>query len=178
MTVSLQFPVFLRSVVVIWPVTLGPTESHVAKDVLRYSKTQGALLPPALIDGLCDDAEGLQCLRNLDYLYFAGAPLTQRSAEKLVGHVAVKPAMGSTEAGAYFIRTIDHDDWQYYSFRIGMGIKLQHVADNMYEAVFVRNPQVERWQQVFEVYPELNEFHTKDLFARHPTKADLWVSPT
>jgi acyl-coenzyme A synthetase/AMP-(fatty) acid ligase len=177
MTVSLQFPVFLRSVVVIGPVTPGPTEPHVAKDVLRYSKAQGALLPPALIDGLCDDAEGLQCLRNLDYLYFAGAPLTQRSAEKLVGDVAVKPAMGSTEAGAYFIRTIDQDDWQYYSFRIGMGIELQHVADNMYEAVFVRNPKVERWQQVFQVYPELNEFHTKDLFARHPTKADLWVSP-
>lgn len=178
MTVSLQLTVFLRSVVVIGPVTPGPTEPYVAKDVLRYSKAQGALLPPALIDGLCDDADGLQCLRNLDYLYFAGAPLTQRSAEKLVGDVAVKPAMGSTEAGAYFIRTIDQDDWQYYSFRIGMGIELQHVADNMYEAVFVRNPRVERWQQVFQVYPELNEFHTKDLFARHPTKADLWVSPT
>lgn len=178
MTVSLQFPIFLRSVVVLGPATPGPTGPHIAKAVLRYSKAQGALLPPALIDGLCEDSEGTQCLRDLDYLYFAGAPLTQSTAEKLVGYVAVKPAMGSTEAGAYFVRTIDQHDWQYYSFRVGMGIELQHVVNNMYEAVFIRNPKVERWQQVFQVYPELSEFHTKDLFERHPTKDDLWVSPT
>lgn len=176
MTVSLQFPVFLRSVVVIGPVTPGPTHPRIAKEVLKYSKAQGALLPPALIDGLCEDAEGLRCLRNLDYVYFAGAPLTQRSAEKLIDYVAVKPAMGSTEAGAYFIRTIDQDDWQYYNFLPAMGMELQHAADNMYEAVFVRSPEVEKWQQVFQVYPELDEFRTKDLFAKHPTKDDLWVS--
>jgi hypothetical protein len=73
---------------------------------------------------------------------------------------------------------IDQGDWQYYSFRPGMGIELQYAADNMYEAVFVKNPQVERWQQVFQVYSELNEFRTKDLFARHFKKADRWASPT
>jgi hypothetical protein len=34
MTVSLLFPVFLGSIVVIGPVTLGPTEPYIAKDVL------------------------------------------------------------------------------------------------------------------------------------------------
>jgi hypothetical protein len=176
-TVSLQFPVFLRAVVVIGPVTPGPTSPSLAADILKYSAAQGALLPPALIDGLCDDAEGLRCLRNLDYLYFAGAPLSQRSAEKLISYVPVRPAMGSTEAGAYSIRIIDrHLDWQFYSFRPGMGLELRYVADDMYEAVFVRKPEVERWQQVFQVYPELEEFRTKDLFVKHPEKEDLWVS--
>lgn len=146
MTVSLQFPVFLRATVVIGPVTPGPTSPQLARDVLKYSKAQGALLPPALIDGLCEEREGLQSLRNLDYLYFAGAPLTQRSAEKLIQHVPVKPAMGSTEAGAYFLRIMDRDDWKYYSFRPGMVVELQHATDNIYEAVFVRKPEVETWQ--------------------------------
>jgi acyl-coenzyme A synthetase/AMP-(fatty) acid ligase len=177
MTVSLQFPVFLGAVVVIGPVTPGPTSPSLAADILKYSNAQGAVLPPALIDGLCDDDEGLRCLRNLDHLYFAGAPLSRRSAEKLISHVPVRPAMGSTEAGAYFVRIIDRDlDWEYYSFRPGMGLKLQHVADGMYGAVFVRKEEVERWQQVFRVYPELDEFRTKDLFVRHPEKEDLWVS--
>jgi hypothetical protein len=176
MTVALQFPIFLGAVVIIGPVTPGPTGPSVAKDVLKFSNAEGALLPPALIDALCDDAEGLECLRRLKHVYFAGAPLMLRTAEKLITHVPVRPAMGSTEAGAYFIRIISQEeDWEYYFFRPGMGLELQHLTDDMYEAVFVRKPELERWQQVFRVYPELTEFHTKDVFVKHPTKPDSWV---
>lgn len=176
MTVSLQFPIFLGAVTVIGPVTAGPTGPSLAKEVLKYSNAQGALLPPALVDGLCEDVEGLECLRGLDYVYLAGAPLTRRTAEKLLGHVSVKPAMGSTEARAYFIRIQDQDDWEYYSFRPGMGLELQRVASDLYEAVFVRKAELERWQQVFRIYPDLDEFRTKGLLAKHPTKPDSWVS--
>lgn len=82
--------------------------------------------------------------------------------------------MGSTEAGAYFLRIVSEDDWEYYSFRQGMGVELHYRADRLYEAVFVRNPDVERWQQVFQVYPELQTFPTHDLFTQHPSKLGFW----
>lgn len=81
MTVSLQFPVFLGSVVVIGPPSTGPTEPTVAEEVIRRGKVQGVMLPPALIDGLCESVSGIECLRGLDYVYFAGAPLSRRTAE-------------------------------------------------------------------------------------------------
>ncbi|KAF2179124.1 putative AMP-binding enzyme [Zopfia rhizophila CBS 207.26] len=174
MTVALQFTVYLGAILVVGPAGAGPTGPLVARDTLRYGKVQGAMLPPALIDGLCGDAIGLECLRNLECLYFAGAPLTRQTAEKLLGHVTLKPAMGSTEAGAYFLQIRGEDDWEYYSFRPAMGFEFQHTTGDLYEPVFVRQPRLERWQQVFHVYPELNKFHTKDLFSKHPSKPGLW----
>lgn len=175
MTVALQFPIFIGAIVVIGPTTPGPPNPQITAQVLKYSKAQGALFPPALIDALCDDPEGLACLRNLEYLYFAGAPLNPRTATKLIDHVSVKPAMGSTEAGAYFLRVSDKEDWEYHSFRPAMGVEFELATDSLYEMVFVRRPELERWQQIFKVFPELDKYHTKDLFARHPTKPDSWV---
>ncbi|KAF1973116.1 putative AMP-binding enzyme [Bimuria novae-zelandiae CBS 107.79] len=176
MTVSLQFPLFCGSVVIIGPATSGPTTPSVAAEVLRHSKAEGVVLPPALIDGLCNNPDGLECLRNLKYIYFAGAPLMSLTAAKLIDYVSVHPAMGSTEAGAYFIRITGTEDWEYYSFRPGMGMELQHVApgSELHEAVFVRKSELEQWQQVFHVYPQLQEFRTGDLFTRHPTRPDAW----
>ncbi|KAF2202541.1 putative AMP-binding enzyme [Delitschia confertaspora ATCC 74209] len=174
MTVALQFTVFLNTVVVVGPAGQGPTKPQDALAVLQYGNVQGIMFPPALIDGLCQSPVGLACLRELDYIYFAGAPLTRSTAEELLGHVTVKPAMGSTEAGAYFIKISDENDWEYYSFREAMGLEFRKRGGGLYEPVFVRKSEYERFQQIFKVYPELNEFPTKDLFAPHPSKPGFW----
>ncbi|KAF1956867.1 putative AMP-binding enzyme [Byssothecium circinans] len=175
MTVALQFPIFCGSVVVIGPAGSGPTTPAAAREVMIQGQVQGSMLPTALIDGMCQTEEGLECLRNLDYLYFAGAPLSQSTVAKLSAHVPIKPAMGSTEAGAYFLQITGDEDWEYYSFRPGMGMQLQPTSSGgLYEAVFVRDASLEAWQQVFHVYPELQEFRTKDLFAKHASKTGFW----
>ncbi|PYI16586.1 hypothetical protein BO99DRAFT_445291 [Aspergillus violaceofuscus CBS 115571] len=45
-----------------------------------------------------------------------------------------------------------------------------------HELVLVRTPDYERHQFPFCVFPDLQEYHTSDLFIRHPdpAKADLW----
>ncbi|PVI01653.1 putative AMP-binding enzyme [Periconia macrospinosa] len=175
MTVSFQFPIFTGGVVVIGPGGTGPTTPSLAREVMIRGKVQGSVLPPVLIDALCASPEGLACLRAQDYIYFAGAPLSRDTAAKLNPHVPVKPAMGSTEAGAYFLRISGDEDWEYYSFRPGMGMKLQPTSSgDLYEAVFVREKGLEAWQQVFKIYPELQEFRTKDLFSRHLSRPDAW----
>jgi len=174
MSVALQFTVYLAAVLVVGPATSGPASPQIAKEVMSYGKVECAMLPPALIDGLCKDDGGLDCLRSLKYLYFAGAPLARKSAERLVGHVTLKPAMGSTEAGAYFLQNTGDEDWEFYSFRPAMGLEIRRVADDLYEPIFVRQPTLQRWQQVFYVYPQLEEFSTKDLFSPHPSKPGFW----
>ncbi|KAF2017909.1 AMP-binding enzyme [Aaosphaeria arxii CBS 175.79] len=174
MTVSLQFPVFLGGVVVIGPPGAGPTTPNVAEEVIKRANAQGVMLPPALIDGLCETPAGLESLRQLDYIYFAGAPMLRPTAEKLLPYVPVKPGMGSTEAGAYFLRISGDEDWEYCTPRPGMGLEFQHRTGDLYEAVFVRHPEVERWQQVFHLYPDLQEFPTHDIYTQHPSKKDMW----
>ncbi len=171
---ALQFPVFLDTVVVIGPANAGPTGPALAQEIIRKGRVQSVMLPPSLIDGLCESSTGLQCLRELNYVYYAGAALSCRTAEKLLGHVPILPAMGSTEAGGYFLLFTGDNDWNSYTFRPGMGMEFQPRTEGLYEAVFVRNPSVERWQQVFQIYPELQTFATGDLFQPIPSKPGSW----
>lgn len=45
-----------------------------------------------------------------------------------------------------------------------------------YELVFRRQKESERWQQSFHIYPDLVEYPTKDLWAKHPTREGLWAN--
>lgn len=175
MMVALQVPIFCGSIVVIGPGGTGPTTPDIAREVMKYGRVQGSLLPPALIDAMCASTEGLDCLRGHEYVYFVGAPLSKNTADKLNSYTTLKPGMGSTEAGAYFLRATGDEDWQYYSFRPGMGMQFQPTSSaDLYEAVFVKDPKLEAWQQIFKVYPETDEFRTKDLFSKHPSKPRFW----
>ena len=174
MTVALQWPVFLNSVLVIGPPNSASESLIDIAQVLEQGKANGAILPPSLIEGLCRTSEGLHQLRKLDYLYFAGAPLPRSVAEQLLGHVKLQPAMGTTEAGAYLTRVTDKDDWEYYRFHPAMGVEFEHVSGELYELVFCRQPELARWQQIFQVYPALDRFPTKDLWTRHPSQPDRW----
>ena len=172
MTVTLQWTTFLNTTLVIAPPSTT-TASQIVQ-VLELGRATGVIMPPSLIEDICRQPSGLDCLRKLDTVYFAGAPLPRRVAEKLVGHCKVQPGMGSTEAGAYFVQIRNDDDWEYYCFRPSMGVELEQRTEDLYELVFRRQPELERWQQLFKVYPDLEEFPTKDLWAKHPSKPDLW----
>jgi acyl-coenzyme A synthetase/AMP-(fatty) acid ligase len=172
MTAALQWTTFLNMVLVV------PPPSNISADqiiqVLQQSKAEGAVLVPSQIADVLHEPSGLAALRELECIYFAGAPLPKPVAEKLVGHVKIQPAMGTTESGAYWLEVRNEDDWEYYRFRDSNGIEMQPGTDDLHELVFKRQPQLARWQQIFHLFPDLEEFHTKDLWTRHPVRPDLW----
>ena len=55
-----------------------------------------------------------------------------------------------------------------------MGVELEHRTKDLYELVFHRKSELERWQQLFKVYPDPDRFPTKDLWTKHPIKPNLW----
>ena len=172
MTVTLQMTVFLNTVVVIVPPSTTTTVN--TDQILEFGNIAGVILPPSLLTGLCRNPVSLDRLRKLKYVYFAGGPLPHATAELLLGHVKLQPAMGSTEAGAYFLEIRDDNDWEYYSFCPEMGVEFVKRTNELYELVFVRKRELERWQQLFQIYPSLDRFPTKDLWTRHPSEPNLW----
>lgn len=172
MIVALQWTVFLNTVLVIGPP--GPTTAATVTQTLEFGDVAGAVLPPLLIEDLCRDSKGLGLLRRLDYVYFAGAPLSRPVAEQLLGYTKVHPAMGSTEAGVHFIQIRNDDDWEYYCYRPSMGAEMEQRTGELYELVFHRKPELERWQQLFQMYPTRDQFPTQDLWTKHPSKPNLW----
>lgn len=177
---ALQMTVFLQTIMVVGPVSLPPTAELISQ-IFQHGAVVAAILPPSLLEDLCASPSSLALIRSqLKYVYFGGAPLPKAVGALISPYVKLMPAMGSTEAGGYFleVRTDDinlNEDWSYYSFRPGMGCVFEPRAKSgLYELVFRRQPEYERWQQIFHVYPNIDEFPTKDLWAKHPTREGLW----
>lgn len=171
---ALQGTIWLGSTVVIGPSTKPPSPT-ISDQVLQYGNLDGFVAPPLLIKALCRDPASLQRLRNLKVIQWAGAPLEGAIGNLLKDHVQMSPAFGTTESGPYLTLICDDpEDWEYYRFREGQGIKFEKQAENLFELVFEKSADA-RWQQIFLLHPELDRYPTKDLFKKHPTKEGLWL---
>lgn len=110
---------------------------------------------------------------------FAAAHLPKRLGDLLAPYLRLMPGIWSTEAGPYWPWAWTDgpdpaEDWKWYSFSPGKGIFFeQRPKAGLYKLVFRRQKGFERWQQIFHVYPELTEYPTKDLSAKHPTREEL-----
>ncbi|GAB1195654.1 hypothetical protein APSETT444_004916 [Aspergillus pseudonomiae] len=143
-------------------------------DIFRYGRIDGALLMPALIDALCLLPEGIEALRELKYVHYAGAPLSAKSGNLLAPYTQVVPCVGSTEAGGYFTTIHQNKDaWDYLSFQKHSGAEFEHRMNDLHELVFVRRPEC-AMQQIFQVYPDRDSFGTDDLWIEHPVHKGLW----
>ena len=165
---------FIRTVVILGPSTLPPTPD-VVRDIIKHGHPNGALLPPALIDQVCLDPQGLSALRSLDYIHYCGAPLGANTGAQLIPHVRLCPSIGSTEAGGYFVELRKSaEDWEYISFQPVAGAQFEQRLDHLYELVFVRRPEHAAMQQVFMVNPDKSRHETHDLWIEHSEHRGLW----
>ncbi|KAL9052717.1 MAG: hypothetical protein Q9162_005218 [Coniocarpon cinnabarinum] len=174
---ALQTPVFLNSVYIMGPPT--PATSDTVQDILKYANPSLAYLTPSIIEGLSRTSTGLDQLKHLKHLHYAGAPLRKALGDQLKQHVPLTPIFGSTECGGYHrIPRCDKtpEDYEYVPFAPENGVVFEpfEPAPELCEFVFHRDARFARWQQIFWVYPDEKVVRTKDLFQKHPTKEGLW----
>ena len=155
---------------VMGPASVLPPTADTIVQIIRHGAVQSSLMPPSLIGDLCADPSSLELIRKqVKYIDFAGAPLPKRVGDLLAPHLRLMPGIGSSEAGPYWPRARNDDpnpaeDWKGYSFRPTMGIFFeQRTEGGLYELVIRRQEDCERWQQIFHMYPDLDEYPTKDL---------------
>ncbi|KAL4919637.1 acetyl-CoA synthetase-like protein [Aspergillus aurantiobrunneus] len=123
------------------------------------------------------------CGRNLHHMLYAGGDLPQAVGDTIAPNICLINAYGASEQGLLaqmYCRT-DQDpvkDWRYINFHPALGLDFRKVTDDEYEMVWVRKGESEAEAQfpVFTVFPDLQEYHTNDLWIRHPDqcKAHLW----
>ncbi|KAK2734199.1 putative NRPS-like protein biosynthetic cluster [Myotisia sp. PD_48] len=172
MLMSLAMTGYMHMTCVVGPPS--PPAPQLLVDIFRYGKIDGALLMPVLIDALCLFPEGLQALRELKYIHYAGAPLSTKSGNLLAPYTSVIPCVGSTEAGGYFTSIHEHKEaWEYLSFQQDAGAEFHPRIDALHELVFIRRPEC-AMQQIFHVYPDRQTFETSDLWTEHPEHKGLW----
>lgn len=169
---TLSMTTFVNMVAVVGPA--GPPSPGIITEVLRHGRVKGALLPPVLIDALCLSPNGLQALKHLQFIHYAGAPLSAKSAQLLLPSTQVVPCVGSTEAGGYFTTIHGKSDaWNYLAFQRHAGATFEQRLGDLHELVFIRNPDC-AMQQIFSVYTDRDRFETNDLWIEHPTIKGIW----
>ena len=157
----------------IWPPP-GPMTADVANSVIMHGKPQFAMLAPSVIEDIVKTPNYLENLEHLDLLIFGGGPLTKETGDIVARKCAILGAIGSTETSILPVHMLGNEYWQYFRFLPCLGLDFRHHWGNLYEMVVVRQPELEQFQSVFTIFPDLQEYSTKDLYSPHPRKADVW----
>lgn len=151
-------------------------------DGLKHTTATCALLAPPFMEEAAHNPELLDFLAaNLDSVFFAGGNISRASGEVISKKLKLFIVIGMSEAGVLpTIRPADRwptEDWAYFHFHPDAGIEFQHITEDQYEAVVIRNSDPERAQPIFHVFPELKEWRTRDIYTPHPdpSKSGRWL---
>ncbi|KAL2004119.1 hypothetical protein VTN02DRAFT_6583 [Thermoascus thermophilus] len=159
------------------PFVIGPekplTPDYVV-DVINVAKPTAALLPPSILEEMYSSPRALEALGRLRYLYYGGAPLSPDAGDVLCKVTDLRTVIGTSEVGIIVnMPHLEREDWQYFDWNPNYPLDMRPVEDGLYELVIPRGKSREL-HGIFHTFPDLKEYHTKDVFLRHPTKPHLY----
>lgn len=138
------------------------------------------LYPGACVDFCLEgNKHRLPTLRQLKLLLFAGSSIPAWVGNMLGEYTRVGQLIGATEV-SIFPQELPRDkkDWRYIRLHPQSGVEFRPCVpvDGAYHMVVVRQKKLEDWQPAFVNFPDMLEYEMGDLFERHPTDSDLWLS--
>ncbi|GLA21562.1 putative NRPS-like protein biosynthetic cluster [Aspergillus niger] len=164
--------IFHHTTLVIMPD--GPVNPDRILDVIDAVRPTAALISPSILEEMSSSDRALRAISRLECLYFGGAPLSEKVGDQLCKLTNLATAIGSSEAGLIpSLAPLKRGDWKYFEWNPFSGVTMQPLGDEMYEMVIQRGPSRD-YQGIFHTYPELQSYHTKDVFMPSPTNCNLW----
>ena len=167
-------PIYSTTVtVVLGPADRPPTGRMVSQIMQRYH-LRALFCPPIIFEQLVQELEALQHANGLDFILYAGGPLSSETGNLLSSLTNVCQFYGSTETGAAQTLIPLRDEWAFLEWHPSWGADMQPHEDEAYEMVLHRDPSLEGVRSFSCNFPNVEEWHTKDLFRPHPNKPNLW----
>lgn len=116
-------------------------------------------------------------LENLQMLTQSSAPMDASLAKDLLPYTRVRNVLGSTEAGMMGLQmSADPEDWAYLHFSPNLsGMEFRDRGEGLYELVLVKKADSANKHQIWGTFPDLEEWPLKDLYRKHPKKANHWL---
>ena len=170
----IALPIFsTTATVVLGPVDRPPT-GHLASEIMKYYELRALFCPPTIFEQLVLEPEGLEQAKRLDFLIYAGGPLSTTTGNLLSQVTDVCQFYGSTETGGAQALVPLREDWPSLEWHPVYGADMQPYEDGTYELVLHKGSQYESIRSLSCNFPDVEEWRTRDLFRPHPTKPNLW----
>ncbi|MCJ1280743.1 hypothetical protein MMC26_000060 [Xylographa opegraphella] len=167
-------PIYSTTATVVFGPADRPPSGHLASVIMQYHKLRALFCPPTIFEQLLQESEGLKQAAQLDFLLYAGGPLSPTTGDLLSKVTHVCQFYGSTEVGAVQALVPSREDWASLEWHPSWGADMQLFENNTFEMVLHRDPKLEGVRGFSCNFPDLEVYHTKDLFQPHRTKANLW----
>ncbi|DAA77804.1 TPA_exp: putative NRPS-like enzyme [Trichophyton benhamiae CBS 112371] len=151
-----------------------PVSNESLSSVIDSLKPTAALVAPCILEDMSTSPKAMEALSTLRHVYYGGGPLASEIGNKICQRTKLINFIGMTEAG-YVLSLVpqEKEDWSYFEWSSSFGIKMEPIDDGRSEMVIHRNENPDL-QPIFNTFPELDEYRTKDVYTPHPTKPGLW----
>ena len=170
---KIMVPLYTHTIPVFGPPLMPPSGALVA-EIMQQQELRGSILPPAVVEQLLDEPNGLEYFKKLEVLCFAGGPLSQAVGDQISKVTILCQFYGSTEVGQIKQLVPQGEDWSYMEFHPETKLQLEPAEDDAFELVVFADASTEGTAALNHNYPGLKKWRTKDLFRPHPTKKGLW----
>ena len=146
---------------------------------LQRTPADIAFIVPSIVQELSQNPALLDyCSKNLEAIIYCGGDLPEFIGNIVASKIKLFNQFGASELGLTAQILSNHDrrsgDWKYVQFHPDIGVQLRELTDGIHELYAVRNQRIEGQQPTFTIFPDAQEYASRDLFVRHPSKSDLW----
>ncbi|KAG8533589.1 uncharacterized protein KY384_001329 [Bacidia gigantensis] len=159
-------------------VVLGPADKppvgHLAGEIMLYHKLKAIFAPPSVFEQLILESQALELMKDLEFLLYAGGPLSENTGGILSKMTNVCQFYGSTETNGIPTLLAQREDWAYLEFHPFAGVEMRPSDDDAFELILHNDPQARESRSFSCNYPNIEEYQSRDLFKPHPTKPHLW----
>ncbi|KAL4966026.1 putative NRPS-like enzyme [Aspergillus stella-maris] len=152
-----------------------PLSVDLLADTIKQTHATAAMLPPSILEDMSQSEIGIETLKSLDCVYFAGAPLAVETGNHLSKYTKIITVLGSSEMGIIcsFVPQ-GEGNWMYFEWNPAYGVKMEDAGEGAYELVIPRREDSHAIHGIFHTFPDISEYHSKDLFVQHPENPNLW----
>ncbi|CAH0052193.1 unnamed protein product [Clonostachys solani] len=161
-----------------WTVVLPPPGIWSADTLERIldqvPTVEAAFVAPSILQEISQSPRLLTKLEKLEFVTTAGGPTPQYAGSIVSKHVHLHQTMGSTEGQWLSTIPCRREDWEYIHIADETGYEMVHDSEELYELTFRRRQEYELTQSFFVTFPEIDIWHTKDLYSKHPTLPQRW----
>ena len=148
---------------------------------LERTPADVAFIVPSIVQELSQNAELLDyCSKNLEMIIYCGGDLPQLIGDIVASRIKLVNQFGASELGLSALiwpkGKWESRDWKYVQFHHDIGVEFHSIIDDTYELCMVSDLEKKEQQPTFTLFPDQQEYASRDLFVRHPRedRRDFW----